>query len=170
MFVFDLIYNIILLLYLVATFSTIILQGLAIWTWWWFGFLTTRDWNLFCYFCCCIFHIKYFFLCVWICNSTLWLNVILYCLHMYFLWLNFSVLLAKVWSQYLQQRSSSMCSCIRVREAHKSLHFLKLNCAAPDKVVFKKIILLKSFLFCSLSSSRSMFCTARTYITAESTV
>ena len=77
---------------------------------------------------------------VLICSSTLWLNVISYCLHMFFLWLNFSVLLAKVWSQYLQQQSSSMWSCIRVRDAHNSLHFLKLNFAAPNKVIFFYVI------------------------------
>ena len=57
MFVFDLIYNIILLLSLVANFSTLIMQGLEIWTWWWFGFLTKMDWNLFCDYCYCIFHL-----------------------------------------------------------------------------------------------------------------
>ena len=72
------------------------IADLAIYTLWWFRFLTTRDWNLFCYFCCCILHIKYFFLCVLVCISIIWLNVILFCLHMYFLWLNFSVLLSKV--------------------------------------------------------------------------
>ena len=110
MFVFDLICNIILLLSLVVTFNALMLKGLAIWTWLWFRFLTIRDWNLFSYFCCSM----------WICRSILLLNVILYCLHMCF----------------LHQRSSSMCFWIRVREVHKSLHFLKLNFAAPDKGVF----------------------------------
>ena len=73
-----------------------------------------KDWNLFCYFC-------WYVVLLLICSSTLWLNVILYCLLMYFLLLNVSVLLAKVWSHYLQQQSSSMCSCIQVREAHKYL-------------------------------------------------
>ena len=107
------------------------------------------------------------YFCELICSSTLWLKVILYGLHMYFLLLNFSVLLAKVWLQYLQPRSSSMCSCIRVRDARKSLHFLKLNFPASNKVVF--FLLLKPLLFCSLPSSISMFFRARTFITAEST-
>ena len=76
------------------------------------------------------------FLCELICCSAPWLDVIAYGFHMYFLWLNFSVLFAKVWFQYLQQRSSSMCSCIQVRDAHKSLHFLRLNFAALIKWYF----------------------------------
>ena len=40
-----------------------------------------------------------------------------------------------------------MCSYIRVRNGHKSLHFLKLDFAAPSKAVFFSFILSKSFLF-----------------------
>ena len=92
MFICYLLYRIILLFSLVVTFSALILQGRENCTWWWLGFVTSSIWNLFCYFCCCTLHITCFFLCV----DTLFYIVTN---NMYFLWLLFLVLLAKVGSQ-----------------------------------------------------------------------
>ena len=69
---------------------------------------------------------------LWVFSSTLWLKVISQSWHMYFLWFSFSVLLANMLSQYIQQWSARMCSCMWVGEVHKSLHFWQLNFAAHD--------------------------------------
>ena len=69
---------------------------------------------------------------VWMFSSILWLKDNSHLMHIYFLCLSFAVLLANTLSHYLQQWSSSMCSCILVGEAHNSLHFWQLNLAAFD--------------------------------------